>query len=172
MWSTIVRGAIAGVVASWVMGKVTTYLYEHQDEEATEREEEARGGETAYVTAARKAAGLVGVDLDEEGSAKAGQALSWGLAMDAGVTYALLRPYLPGSGAWRGLGYGIGFFTLMDELTVPALKLTPGPTAFPWQTHARGLAGHLAYGLTAEAVLQALGERDRPRDGRPFRIAI
>lgn len=172
MWSTIVRGAIAGVVASWVMGKVTTYLYEHQDEEATEREEEARGGETAYVTAARKAADLVGVDLDEEGSAKAGQALSWGLALDAGVTYALLRPYLPGSGAWRGLGYGIGFFTLMDELTVPALKLTPGPTAFPWQTHARGLAGHLAYGLTAEAVLQALGERDRPRDGRPVRIAI
>ena len=38
----------------------------------------------------------------------------------------------------------------------PVLGLTPGPMAFPWQAHARGLAGHLAYGVTSNAVLDAV----------------
>jgi hypothetical protein len=33
------------------------------------------------------------------------------------------------------------------------LRLTPGPAAFPWQTHARGLAGHLAFGVVADTPL-------------------
>ena len=36
-----------------------------------------------------------------------------------------------------------------------SLGLTPGPRAFPWQAHARGLAGHLVLGLATEGVLQA-----------------
>jgi hypothetical protein len=39
-----------------------------------------------------------------------------------------------------------------DEGAVPALGLTPGPRAFPWQTHARGLAAQLVFGLVAETV--------------------
>lgn len=45
---------------------------------------------------------------------------------------------------------------LVDEAATPALGLTPGPTAFPWQTHARGLAGHLAYGVATETALDVL----------------
>jgi len=43
----------------------------------------------------------------------------------------------------------------MDEIGNVALGLTPGPRAFPWQAHARGLAGHLVLGLAAEGVMQA-----------------
>ena len=44
----------------------------------------------------------------------------------------------------------------IDELLNPVLGLTPGPLAFPWQTHARGLGGHLAFGVATELVLEGL----------------
>ena len=39
---------------------------------------------------------------------------------------------------------------------VPALGLTPGPTAFPWQAHARGLVGHLTFGTVTDGTLRLL----------------
>ncbi len=39
----LIDGAIAGVVATWVMGKVTSTLYDHEDRQAREREDDARG---------------------------------------------------------------------------------------------------------------------------------
>jgi hypothetical protein len=56
----------------------------------------------------------------------------------------------------RGVAFGTAFWLMMDEGAVYALGLTPGPTAFPWQTHARGLAGHLTFGAVADATLGAL----------------
>jgi uncharacterized membrane protein YagU involved in acid resistance len=44
----------------------------------------------------------------------------------------------------------------MDELMNPLLGFTPGPQAFPWQAHARGLGGHVVFGLATEGVLQVL----------------
>jgi hypothetical protein len=44
----------------------------------------------------------------------------------------------------------------MDELVNPVLGLTPGPAAFPWQAHARGLGGHLAFGAANDTALRAL----------------
>lgn len=44
----------------------------------------------------------------------------------------------------------------MDEGAVYALGLTPGPANFPWQTHARGLAGHLVFGAVTDATLSLL----------------
>jgi hypothetical protein len=58
---------------------------------------------------------------------------------------------------------------MVDELLNPVLGLTPGPLAFPWQTHARGLGGHLAFGLTTELVLEGLDRaiwRPRSRGAR------
>jgi hypothetical protein len=37
-----------------------------------------------------------------------------------------------------------------------ALGLTPDPQEFSWQTHARGLAGHLVFGIAADAMLRVL----------------
>jgi hypothetical protein len=56
----------------------------------------------------------------------------------------------------HGLGFGMAFWLLMDEGAVYALGLTPGPGAFPWETHARGLAGHLTFGAVADVTLHAL----------------
>ncbi len=149
------KGALAGAAATWLMGKVTTYLYEHENRVARHDEEAARGGQTAYASAAQKAAGLVGKRLDHKTRESAGMAVHWSLGAAGGAAYGILRHRVPGIDAAMGLGFGLGFFLVFDELLPPALGLTPGPTAFPWQTHARGLAGHLAYGLTAETLLEA-----------------
>lgn len=152
----LIKGAVAGAVATYVMSQATTALYEREPSEAREREEEARGGQSAYANAADLIAGRAGVELSDEGRSRGASAIHWALGVAAGMKYAVLRRYWPGIRAGFGLPYGAAFFLTMDELMVPALGLTPGPTAFPWQTHARGLAGHLAFGAVNDCTLRAL----------------
>lgn len=152
-------GAVAGAAATWVMGKATTYLYEHEDQQARQREDQARGGSSAYEIAARKAASLAGRELSEKESKKLGSAIHWAIGVGAGAAYGLVRRRLAGRGVGRDLARGALFGTavwlLLDEAGNTALGLTPGPKAFPWQAHARGLAGHLVLGLTTEGLMQA-----------------
>jgi uncharacterized membrane protein YagU involved in acid resistance len=152
----MIDGAIAGAVATWVMGKVTSYVYEHEDKAAREREDRAREGKTAYGVAAEKAAHLVGAELSEEEREKYGSAFHWGLGIAAGALYGVLRPRMESAELARGLAFGTAFWLVIDEGAVYTLGLTPGPTAFPWQAHARGLAGHLTFGAVADAALGAL----------------
>lgn len=67
-------GTGAGLLGAKVMTPVTTKLYELQREEAKEQETEASYG-TAYTVAAKKTAGVVGVELSEEQASKAGTTL-------------------------------------------------------------------------------------------------
>ena len=152
----LVDGAIAGAVATWVMARVTTYLYEHEDKAAREREDRAREGKTAYGVAAEKVARLAGTELSEERRQEYGSAIHWALGIGAGALYGVLRPRLERAELARGLAFGAAFWLLMDEGAVYALGLTPGPTAFPWRAHARGLAGHLTFGAVADATLGVL----------------
>ena len=151
-------GALASAAGTWIMGKTTTFLYEQEDSKARRREDQARGDKSAYEIAAEKAAGLVGRKLSKKERKKLGSAIHWATGIGSGVLYALLRRRLGGRGLGRDLGAGTLFGTavwfLLDEVANPALGLTPGPTAFPWQAHARGLAGHLALGLATEGLLQ------------------
>jgi hypothetical protein len=149
-----VRGALAGALASKAMGQVTSFMYSHQDEEATKREREARGGKQAFGVAAEKMASLVGRQLDDEQREKMGMRLHWATALGAGAVYALLRRRVPSAGLGVGLLFGAAFWLVVDEWMNPAFGFTPGPRAFPWQAHARGLAGHLTYGLATELQLR------------------
>jgi hypothetical protein len=152
----MVKGAIAGAAATWVMGQATNYLYENESEEAREAEDAARGDKTAYGVAAEKAAGMAGRELTEEQRKQAGSAIHWALGAGAGAVYGVMRHRVPAAGLGNGLLFGAAFWVAIDEGANTALGLTPGPTAFPWQTHARGLAGHLVFGVAADAVLRVL----------------
>lgn len=152
----LVKGAIAGAAATWVMGQATSYLYENESRQAREAEDEARGNRTAYGVAAEKAAGMVGRELTEDQRQQAGSAIHWALGAGAGAIYGVMRHRVPGVELGNGLLFGAGFWAVIDEGANTALGLTPGPTAFPWQTHARGLAGHLVFGVAAHVVLQVL----------------
>lgn len=153
---TLLNGVVAGIAATWLMGKVTELLYQREDPSAREREDRVRKGRSSYGTAAEKIARLAGASLSDEQRNRYGSGIHWALGASGGAAYALLRDRMPAVGAAGGLLFGATFFLLMDEGVVYALGLTPGPSKFPWQSHARGLAGHLAYGATAERALTVL----------------
>ncbi len=148
-------GAIAAPAAGWLMGKATSFLYERESKPAREREDAARGDEAAYGVAADKLAGIAGRELSDEQRQKSGRAIHWALAIGAGAAYGALRRRMPVLGGLGGVVFGTLFFVLVDEIGNVALGLTPGPREFPWQAHARGLAGHLAFGVAEEAQLAA-----------------
>jgi uncharacterized membrane protein YagU involved in acid resistance len=91
--------------------------------------------------------------LDEEREKQLGSALHWGLGVGAGALYGAIRRRVPGIAIGQGTAFGTAFWLVIDEAANALLRLTPGPAAFPWQTHARGLAGHLAFGIVADTVL-------------------
>jgi len=153
----LLLGGLAGAAATWGMGQVTSFLYEKEAKAVRQREDAARGGETADETAAGRVAGAMGTSLDQRARKRAGTAMHFAIGIGAGALYGALRERLPGADAARGLAYGTGMWLVLDEGANVALGFTPGPGAFPWQTHARGLAGHLAYGLVLDGVLR-LGE--------------
>jgi hypothetical protein len=152
----LIKGAVAGAVATWIMGKVTTGLYQREDRSARRREEVARGGKTAYGMAVEKAAGSLGHILDDTGRERLGSAVHWALGVGSGAVYAVLRRRFASVGRVAGMGFGTVFWAVVDEGLVPALGLTPGPRTFPWQSHARGLAGHLTFGTVTDGTLRLL----------------
>ncbi|MGE5359214.1 MAG: hypothetical protein ACM3NQ_09360 [Bacteroidales bacterium] len=152
----IIGGLVAGVAATWVMGQATTYLYSHEAPAARRREDEARGGDTAYGRAAAKIAAAVGVQLSPEQRRGCGASLHWAQGAAAGLAFALLQRRTRTVPRGSGLLFGLALWAAMDEGALWAAGVTPGPLAFPWQTHARGLAGHLVFGGATEAALDLL----------------
>jgi hypothetical protein len=152
----VIGGAIAGLAATWLMGKLTDYMYEHESKAVRQKEDDARGGKTAYGVAAEKVAGIAGKTLSDDERKKAGTSIHWALGAAAGATYGLAKSGSSDLSLLRGLGFGILFWAIMDETVTPLLGLTPGPAAFPLQTHARGLAGHLVFGASVDAALAAI----------------
>lgn len=146
-------GTIAGAVATWVMGRVTTFMYEHEDRAAREREDRARGDMTAYEIAADRTAKLAGHTLPAAQRRRIGLWIHWGLGIGAAILYAFIRTRITDPSIVHGLIFGFVFWLVMDETMVPLLRLTPGPMAFPWQTHLRGLVGHLVFGAATELTL-------------------
>ena len=151
----LIKGAIAGAVATWVMGKVTNTMYQREDRGARRQEDDAREGKTSYGVA-EKAGELLGKPSSKEQNEQVGAAIHWALGIGAGAVYAVLRRRFNAVGRVAGLGFGTAFWAVVDEGLVPALGLTPGPRAFPWQTHARGLAGHLTFGTVTDGALRVL----------------
>ncbi|AFZ66251.1 DUF1440 domain-containing protein [Deinococcus peraridilitoris] len=147
-------GALAGGAAAWMMGKATSYLYDQENQQAREREDAARDGKMAYGVAAEKAAELMDQELDDDQRQQYGSAIHWALSLAAGAAYGVMRDAVPLSGWSKGLLFGAAFWLTVDEAGNAALGLTKPPQAFPWQTHARGLAGHLVFGVVTEACFQ------------------
>ena len=142
----LLLGALAGAAGTALMDKLTTLAYDREPKAVREREDNARGDKTAYVAAAEK----LGVPDDQQ--ELAGQVIHWSLGVGAGALYGALRNRSPKLGLGSGLAYGVAFWIVMDETMNTLLRLTPPPQRFPWQTHARGLAGHVVLGGVIEAA--------------------
>ena len=134
------KGAVAGAVATAAMDIATRLLREHEAPSTRQKERRAGGG-MAVETSARP---------------KPARVLHWALGIGAGAVYAALRPRFGGFDLGRGLGFGTGFWLVVDEAVTPLLGQSGGPGAFPWQTHVRGFAGHLIFGAITDSTLDAL----------------
>lgn len=156
----LARGALAGAAAWCVMDQVLRALYDRESPRVRARESAARGGVPALERVAESGAEQVGVRLSGRERRAGGTVMQWTTAIAAGALYGALRGRVPGASAGRGLAYGAAFSLVVDEGAVPLLGFSPGPRSFPWQTHARGVVGHLVFGVAAEAVLRSL-DRDR-----------
>lgn len=155
-FTALLKGAIAGAAATWIMDRVTNYMYRHENLGARQLEDRARHGQTAYETAAEKVGRLLGRELDKKERRRLGTAIHWSLGIVAGMAYGAFGRRIPAFRRGGGGAFGTTFWAAVDEGLVSLLGLTPPPRAFPWETHARGLAGHLAYGIVADRTLRVL----------------
>jgi Protein of unknown function (DUF1440) len=154
--ANLIKGAVAGVVATAVLDLVTNYLYAQESRSTRAREDRARSGKTAYETAAEKLAGMFGARLSRPQRKRLGGIIHWTLGIGAGAAYATYARRRPSLRRGFGAGFGTAFWAAVDEGLVSLLGLTPPPRAFPAATHLRGLAGHLAFGVTADRTLRLL----------------
>ena len=160
----LIKGAIAGAVSVWAMDRVTWYMYRNEDREAYLQEKRAQvHGKYVADVAVDKTLEATGAQLTDEQRFAAGRGVHYFLGIAPGMLYAALRHKVKGLDAAGGSLYGLGLFVLMDEIVAPLAGLSSGPMAYPWQAHARGLAGHLTVGLITDATLNLL-DRALPSD--------
>jgi hypothetical protein len=152
----LIKGAVAGAAAWWVMDQVLMFLYDHEKPAVRRRETRARRGIPALEVLAERGATSTGTDLTGRQRAKAGIALQWIIGAGLGALYGVVRGSFPGPRVVRGIGYGAAASLLIDEGLIPLLGFAPGPAAFPWQTHARGFVGHLVFGGVADVTVDLL----------------
>ena len=150
----IAMGAVAGALGVWAMDKVGSFMYEHEDAAALEREHRARvhGKDPAHA-ALDKVAAVTGANVATQQPSAAGIGVHYGLGVAPGALYGLARHELPQLRAGGGALYGLGLFLAQDEVMAPVLGLAGSPGEYPWQAHFRGLVSHVTLGVVTETVL-------------------
>jgi hypothetical protein len=147
----VLLGIGAGYLASKLMDRVTTAYQERQSEASKQREEQ-----------------LQEVPAYREGCREAGRSPRAGPRPGESRATGTAPPPGPGPLGWgycrtpasrgmnplvAGILTGLVLWLLVDEGANALFGLTPPPTAYPRETHVRGLIGHLAYGGTLGILL-------------------
>lgn len=176
IWKGMVAGLAGGLVASWTMNQFQaawTRIAEGdekshgaqsmQPSEGSQGEQAQDSGDqddATVKTAKAISKEVFGHELQENEKEPAGAAVHYAFGTLSGGLYGALAEVTPQVTTAAGLPFGAGFWLLADEISVPLLGLSKGPTEYPVSTHAYALASHLVYGMTAElsrrAIRQAL----------------
>lgn len=163
----LAAGLTAGFVASWTMNEFqaawskTTEGFEKphgaQAMQPSEGDHPGKNGQNkeqeddATVKAARAISeNILGRELEESEKKGAGAAVHYAFGTATGGLYGAVAEFAPAVTRAGGLPFGAAFWLVADEIAVPSLGLSEGPTKYPLSTHAYAFASHLVYGLTAE----------------------
>lgn len=158
MIASLVRGAIAGIAATWVMDRVTTAMQSSQPDEVDEREAAARpNGLSAVGNLVARLEAAWGLHLTDAQRSQVSNGIHFGLGIGPAALYALLRRRVPLVGFGGGLAFGFLVWALNDEYLNTRLGLSAPPSEYPPETHWRGLVGHLVLGSVTDSTLDALG---------------
>ena len=172
IWKGMVAGLAGGLLASWTMNQFQaawTRIAEGtekshgaqsmQPSEGSHGEQAQDTGEqddATVETAKAISENVFGHELQESEKEPAGAAVHYAFGTLSGGLYGALAELTPQVTTAAGLPFGAGVWLLADEVSVPLLGLSKGPTEYPVSTHAYALASHLVYGMTAELSRRAL----------------
>jgi len=172
LWKGVVAGLAAGLVASWTMNQFQAALTKlaggSQKPHGAQSMQPSAGstGDQAQDTnepddATVKAAEAIsehvfGHELQQDEKRPAGAAVHYLFGTASGGLYGALAELSPQVTSSAGLPFGAVFWLIADEVTVPLLGLSKGPTEYPLSTHAYSFASHLVYGVTTEFSRRAL----------------
>jgi hypothetical protein len=158
MFRDAVRGAVAGAAATWLMDLVTTGMLDGQPREVTAREQAAQpNGKSSVANLIDRVQVITGLTLPAKRRPLAETAVHYLLGIIPGAVYGIARRYLPFVRAGNGLAFGATVFAVNDEYANAALRLSGPPSAYPLQTHFRGLTGHAVLGMATESGIKMLG---------------
>lgn len=166
-------GLIAGLVASWAMGRfqdVWVSLSSGNDsrkddksgdndrEQSNIRNKRADESEDdATVKAASTLSeGVFAHKLTPDEKKIAGPAVHYVVGAAGGIVYSVTAELAPEITKGAGLPYGTAFWLVVDEGLVPLLGFSKGPSEYPLSSHIYALASHLVFGATAEGVRRLL----------------
>ena len=146
-------GTAAGVVGVAAMHYVATpIMYRNESASAFLREKKLQpmGLEAPHVAAAK---------LTGRQNYALGKGIEAIFGIAPAIAYKMFYKKKSALSLGKGLRYGFGLWVVVDEMIVPALGLS-GPTRkYPWQAHARGLVGHLMFGLATHAAISFLDRK-------------
>lgn len=165
-----VAGLAGGLVASWTMNQFQaawTRIAEGsekphgaqsmQPSDGSQGDQDTKEQDDATVETAKVISrNVFGHELQESEKKPAGAVVHYAFGTATGGLYGALAEVSPQVTMAAGLPFGAAFWLIADEITVPMLGLSKGPTEYPISTHAYALASHLVYGMTAEFSRRAL----------------
>lgn len=160
--NTALRGFAAGAIGVTAMDYLVTWpMYKIEDSKAYEKEKELQPeGKWAGHVGVKKLSNALGADLSEDKIFYAGKINHYMIGMAPAALYALYYNQVPILKSSKGLLFGLGLFILMDEIVTPALGLSGPTTKYPWQAHARGLLGHLMFGVATHFALEVMNKKN------------
>ncbi len=168
----VLAGLAAGFVASWTMNQFQaawTRIAEGKEKphgaqamqpaqgSTGDQHEDLKEQDDATVETAKVISRTVfNHELQESEKKPAGAVVHYAFGTVSGGLYGALAEISPPVTAAAGLPFGAAFWLIADEVSVPLLGLSKGPTEYPVSTHVYSLASHLVYGVTAELSRRAL----------------
>ena len=172
IWKGMVAGLAGGLIASWTMNQFQAAwtriaegtekshgaqsMQPSQGSTGDQGQDAAEQDDATVETAKVISRNVLGHELQESEKEPAGAAVHYAFGTLSGGLYGALAEVTPQVTSAAGLPFGAGFWLLADEISVPLLGLSKGPTEYPVSTHVYSLASHLVYGMTAEMSRRAL----------------
>ena len=172
VWKGLVAGLAGGLVASWTMNQFQAAWTRIQ--EGTEKSHGAQSMQPAEGSSGDQSLDVkeqddatvevakivsrevLGHELQESEKKPAGAAVHYAFGTMSGGLYGALAEVTPQVTTGAGVPFGAAFWLLADEISMPLMGLSKGPTEYPVSTHAYALASHLVYGATAELSRRAI----------------
>ena len=168
----VVAGLAGGLVAAWTMNQFQaawTRIAEGSEKPhgaqsmqpaegstGDQREDVNEQDDATVETAKVISRNVFGHELKENEKETAGAVVHYAFGVVSGGLYGAIAEVSPQVTIGAGLPFGAAFWLIADEVSVPLMGLSKGPTQYPVSTHVYSLASHLVYGVTAELSRRAL----------------